>query len=107
MRLLRWAPLCASLLITAVVILQAAKTDGWNILTGNAAWDDAIKQVPVTSRRITAKELPAPGTGSPGKAKDNPNRPVGAMPKAPAGFTVNIYAETGAAAPSQIRTAPN
>ncbi len=29
------------------------------------------------------------------------------MPKAPAGFTVNIYAETGNNAPRQIRTAPN
>jgi glucose/arabinose dehydrogenase len=107
MKQLRWAPLCASLLVTAAVILQAAKTDGWNILTGNAAWNDSIKQTPGTARRITPKDLPPPGAGTPGKAKDNPNRPAGAMPKAPAGFTVNIYAETGSNAPRQIRTAPN
>ena len=38
MKYLRWAPFYASLLLAATVILQAAKVDTWNILTGSAAW---------------------------------------------------------------------
>ena len=106
MRHLRWAPFYASLLVLGTVILQAAKTDGWNILTGPNAFSDSSKLVPGTARRITPKDLPPPGAGTPGKQKQVP-RPAGAMPKAPAGFTVNIFTETGADAPRQIRIAPN
>ena len=105
-RHLRWAPFYASLLVLGTVILQAAKTDGWNILTGQNAWSDSAKLVPGQARRISPKDLPPPGSGTPGKQKQVP-RPAGAMPKAPAGFSVNIYAETGANAPRQIRVAPN
>jgi glucose/arabinose dehydrogenase len=106
MKQLRWAPFYGSLLILAAVVLQAAKTDGWTILTGANAWPNAANLTPGTARRITPKDLPPPGSGTPGKQKQVP-RPAGAMPKAPAGFSVNIYAETGANAPRQIRTAPN
>jgi hypothetical protein len=40
MKYLRWAPFYASLLLAATVILQAAKVDTWNVLTGSAAWAD-------------------------------------------------------------------
>ena len=102
MKLLRWTPLFLSL----AVFLYAAKPDGWTVLTGQNAWPDSAKLTPGTARKITVKDLPAPGVGTPGKQKDVP-RPAGAMPKAPAGFTVGIYAETGANVPRQIRTAPN
>jgi len=106
MKHLRWTPLFASLLLAAAVILQAAKTDTWTVLTGANAWSDSAKLVPGTARKITPKDLPSPGPSTPGKQKQVP-RPAGAMPKAPAGFAVNIYAETGTVPQRQIRVAPN
>ena len=106
MKHLRWTPFYASLLLAAAVILQAAKSDTWTILTGGNAFSDSAKLTPGTARKITPKDLPAPGAGTPGKQKQVA-RPAGAMPKAPAGFTVGIYAETGNNTPRQIRTAPN
>ncbi len=106
MKHLRWAPFYASLLLAVTVILQAAKTDTWKILTGAAAWANSTELTPGTSRRITAKDLPPVGKATPGKQKQI-QRPAGAMPSAPAGFKVEIYAETGNNAPRQIRTAPN
>jgi glucose/arabinose dehydrogenase len=102
MKHLRWFPS----LFVAAAVLYAAKTDGWTVLTGSNAWSDSANLTPGTSRRITPKDLPAPGSGTPGKQKQIA-RPAGAMPKAPAGFVVNIYAETGTNTPRQIRTAPN
>src|SRR5689334_18312709 len=89
MKHLRWAPFYASLVLAAAVILQAAKTDSWTILTGPNAFSDSAKLVPGTSRKITPKDLPAPRAGTPGKQPNVPR--AGAMPKAPAGFSVNIY----------------
>src|SRR3569832_1542975 len=106
MKQMRWVPFYASFLFAAAVILQAAKTDGWTILTWTNAFSDSAKLTPGTSRRITPKDLPAPSGGTPGKQKQV-GRPAGAMPSAPAGFTVNVFAETGGNAPRQIRTAPN
>src|SRR5262245_32924598 len=94
MKHLRWAPFYASLLLAAAVILQAAKTDTWTVLTGSAAWADSANLKPGVARRITVKDLPPAGKGTPGGAKQIA-RPAGAMPIAPAGFTVQIYAETG------------
>ena len=105
MRHLRWVPFYASLLLAAAVILQAAKTDTWTILTGPDAFSDSAKITPGTARKITPKDLPAPRAGTPGKQPQVPRN--GAMPKAPAGFAVNIYAETGSNQPRQIRMAPN
>jgi glucose/arabinose dehydrogenase len=106
MKYLRWAPFYASLLLAATVVLQAAKVDSWKVLTGNAAWADSVSLVPGTARKITVKDLPAPAPATPGKQKQVP-RPAGAMPKAPSGFQVNIFADMGQNAPRQIRVAPN
>lgn len=102
MKHLRWIPL----FLSVAALLYAAKPDTWTVLTGQNAWPDSAKLVPGTARKITVKDLPAPGVGTPGKQKQV-DRPAGAMPKAPAGFTVGIYAETGANLPRQIRLAPN
>ena len=106
MKHLRWAPFYASLVVMATVVLQAAKVDTWKVLTGTAAWSDSVDLKPGAARKITVKDLPSVGKASPGKQKQVA-RPAGAMPVAPAGFAVNIYAETGDNAPRQIRTAPN
>lgn len=106
MKHLRWAPFCASLLLAATVILHAAKVDTWKVLTGDAAWANSTELTPGTARKITTKDLPAPGKGTPGKQKQIP-RPEGAMPKAPEGFKVEIYADLAPNAPRQLRVAPN
>jgi glucose/arabinose dehydrogenase len=107
MKLLRWVPISASLLLTAALLLQAAKTDSWTILTGQNAWDDMVKQVPGASRRITPKDLPAPGATKSNTNQSKGKRGPGQLPKVPAGFAVNIFAEMGATSPRQIRVAPN
>lgn len=106
MKHLRWVPFYASLLLAAAVLLQAAKTDGWTILTGAAAWADSVNLKPGTARKITVKDLPPAGKGTPGKQK-MVGRPAGAMPQAPAGFKVEVYADASPNTPRQIRTAPN
>jgi glucose/arabinose dehydrogenase len=103
---LRWIPLSAAFL-AAAFLLSAAKTDNWNILTGDAAWNDTAKHVPGTARHIKATALPAPFATKSNRNQAKGTRAPGAMPKAPAGFAVNIFAETGANAPRQIRVAPN
>lgn len=106
MKHLRWAPFYISLLAAGTLVLHAAKVDSWKVLTGDAAWANSVEAVPGTARKITAASLPAPAPATPGKQKQVP-RPAGAMPKAPAGFKVEIFAETAPAAPRQIRVAPN
>jgi glucose/arabinose dehydrogenase/cytochrome c5 len=62
---------------------------------------------PGKTRRITAQDLPAPYvTESSNNGPQLVGRPEGAWPKAPAGFTVQLYA-SGLDNPRLIRTAPN
>ncbi|MGB2664730.1 MAG: PQQ-dependent sugar dehydrogenase [Candidatus Acidiferrum sp.] len=64
-------------------------------------------EAPGTIRKITAQELPAPYASS--SANNAPKlvaRPADAWPKAPEGFTVQLYA-TGLDNPRMIRVAPN
>ncbi|HXR44135.1 MAG TPA: hypothetical protein VN759_04965, partial [Pseudolysinimonas sp.] len=57
--------------------------------------------------RITPADLPPPGAT---RSADNPprlvKRPKGALPQAPAGFKVDLYAD-GLSGPRLIRVAPN
>ena len=72
-----------------------------------APFTDFRFERPGTTRRITVDDLPAP-FASPSAA--NPStivaRPLDALPQAPAGFTVGLYAQ-GLAQPRVIHTAPN
>jgi glucose/arabinose dehydrogenase/cytochrome c5 len=62
---------------------------------------------PGKTRKITVQDLPAPyATESANKAPQVVARPQGAWPKAPAGFTVQLFA-TGLDNPRLMRTAPN
>jgi glucose/arabinose dehydrogenase len=62
---------------------------------------------PGTVREITVQDLPAPyATDSANNGPHVVARPEGAWPKAPKGFTVQLYA-TGLDNPRLIRTAPN
>jgi glucose/arabinose dehydrogenase len=77
-----------------------------NVATGQKAFFNAVDAAPGKARKITAKDLPAPGATK--SATNFPKMvPRGsAMPKAPAGFKVELYA-SGLTEPRQIRTAPN
>lgn len=105
MKLLRWISISGSLLLTAALLLQAAKTDGWDIMTGADAWADAVDLVPGNARRITVDDLPQPTSATPNFGKMVP-RPANAWPKAPEGFTVELYAENQGNV-RQIKRAPN
>jgi glucose/arabinose dehydrogenase/cytochrome c5 len=62
---------------------------------------------PLKTRKITVQELPPPyATDSANKGPQVVPRPEGAWPKAPAGFTVELYADR-LHNPRLIRTAPN
>jgi glucose/arabinose dehydrogenase len=77
------------------------------ILTGPQAFTDFKGEQPGVTRRITAADLPKPyATESIRNSAHLVPRPSGAMPIAPAGFKVELYA-TGLKNPREIRTAPN
>src|SRR3954463_4827063 len=100
MNFLRWTAFVGATLMSAALLLQAAKTDKWNVATGPTVTADSAKLVPGTARKITANALPAGAKATPGKQKTIPRG--NAMPKAPAGFKVEIFADTGQLKPRQI-----
>jgi glucose/arabinose dehydrogenase len=91
----------------AAWLLAADKIDPKLIATGKSAIVDTVSQKPGNARKITPADLPRPNETK--SATNFPQvipRPEGAMPQAPAGFKVELYA-TGLTEPRQIRTAPN
>lgn len=84
---------------------QPARTDV--LLTGAAAMGDWTTDAPGVKRKITAADLPPPNEK---ESANNPpkrvDRPAGAMPKVPAGFTVGELA-SGLKKPRIVRVAPN
>lgn len=104
MELRRWVPLSAA--VTAVVMLQGGPLVRWYVLTGEEAWADSAKLAPNTARQIIAANLPSP-SASGTDSKPYIRETVGTLPKAPEGFTVNIYAAVWPNEPRQIRVAPN
>ena len=71
-------------------------------ITGQAAFADYTQQKPGVRRKITVADLPEP---KPSESVDNGpslvQRPEGAWPIAPPGFTVQLYAGGDAATPMQ------
>ena len=75
--------------------------------TGRAAFGDWRTDAPGVRRRITVADLPAPfATASAGNSPEVVDRPAGAVPHAPPGFRVDLFAE-GLDGPRLLRTAPN
>jgi glucose/arabinose dehydrogenase len=91
-----------ALAVPALVSAQSGTT-----ITGQAAFTDYSQEHPGVRRKITLADLPEP---KPDESVDNgPTmvpRPEGALPVAPKGFKVELYAE-GFTEPRLIRTAPN
>jgi glucose/arabinose dehydrogenase len=78
------------------------------VLTGQAAWGDWTTDKPGLRRLITAADLPPPSplSASASNAPSQRPRPVGATPKVPDGFSVDLFAD-GLDTPRVIRVAPN
>ena len=102
---------CFSVLMPALVAQSGGPSSNSSnqskVLTGQAAFTDALHESPGTRRHLTWADLPAP---APDQSVDNgPTvvaRPDNAWPVAPAGFKVSMYA-TGLDNPRLLRTAPN
>ena len=89
----------------SMAVASAGAPDG-GVLTGAAAFGDWRSDAPGVRRRITVEDLPPPfATGS---ARNSPRivpRPADALPRAPAGWRVDLFAER-LEEPRQIRVAP-
>jgi glucose/arabinose dehydrogenase len=86
--------------VTAVAV-------GKPVLTGTAAFGDYSVDGPGTRRLITVADLPAPyATKSSNNQPSHAARPADAIPKAPAGFTVDLLM-SGLRNGRKIITAPN
>ncbi len=106
MRKYSWAVVAASSLLAFTAALEGDGAKIVGLITGQAAFVDAKDLKPGTFRKITVKDLPAPGDAHPSFGKMSP-RPEGALPQVPAGFKVDLYAHDDLKAPRQIRRAPN
>jgi glucose/arabinose dehydrogenase len=105
----RRRPRNAALILAVAVSLGTAaivRADP-TVLSGAAAYGDWTKDAPGTRRHITAADLPAPyATESASNQGGLVQRPSGAMPQVPPGFTVSEFA-SGLSAPRLLRVAPN
>jgi glucose/arabinose dehydrogenase len=72
--------------------------------TGADAYGDFTQDTPGVRRQITLTDLPAPTKGVPNMSSIVP-QPAGVLPKVPAGFTVELFAQLKR--PRAIRVAPN
>ncbi len=96
--------LFAGILVASSACALAQKS---SVLTGQAAFGDWTTDAPGVRRKITAADLPKPfDTPSVDRGPEWAPRPEGALPKAPAGFTVTQFA-SGLEGPRVIQTAPN
>ena len=95
--------LLAGLLIAGSSLIALADDDG--VLTGAAAYGDWRTDAPGVRRKLTPADMPPPS-----RSVANPSRIAarrdGALPKAPAGFVVSLFA-SGLDQPRVVRVAPN
>jgi glucose/arabinose dehydrogenase len=106
MNKLRWIAAGGAFLLAFGVMLEADGGRIANLITGKSAFTDAKDLKPGTFRKITAGDLPKPYDTSSGRNQRAAARPNGALPKAPAGFQVELYLGD-MKGPRQIRMAPN
>jgi glucose/arabinose dehydrogenase len=108
MRFLRvLVPVTTFFLATAILLYAFEPKTPPKVITGQAAFHDYSQEKPGTFRKITVADLPQPfETESAFNMAKVVPRPQGAMPQAPPGFKVELYA-SGLDNPRLIRTAPN
>lgn len=90
-----------------LLALPNAHSQSTTTITGQAAFTDYTQEHPGVRRKLTVADLPEPKEDE--SVDNGPTlspRPDGAMPIAPAGFKVEMYAD-GFNEPRLIRTAPN
>jgi glucose/arabinose dehydrogenase len=93
--------------VTTAAVEPAAVQSPINTPPPTPPFTDFRYEAPGHSRKITVNDLPAPyATHSAGNGPEVVARPDGVLPKAPAGFKVNLFAE-GLHTPRVIRQAPN
>ncbi len=91
----------------AQTVPVSTKSTDSTIRTGQSAFGGYTSDAPGVRRHLTVADLPAPyATPSVDGGSDTVPRPDGAMPKAPAGFTVQLFA-SDLHNPRKIITAPN
>jgi glucose/arabinose dehydrogenase len=106
MNRLKWIVAGGSFLLALGLTLQAEGDKIASLITGKNAFVDAKDLKPGTFRKITSNDLPKPFETSSGRNTKLAPRPAEALPQAPAGFKVELYA-SGFKNPRQIRIAPN
>src|ERR1700756_3193076 len=87
--------------LAAVWMIQASTNGIKDVVTGSGAFVDSKDLKAGSFRKITVADLPEPTKGTPNFARPVP-RPEGAMPVAPAGFKVDLYAHGGLKTPRPI-----
>lgn len=98
-----------AVLVLAGFLAAAASASAYaaDALKGPAAYGDWHGDAPGVRRLITPQDLPAPYASRPSANNSKiVARPSGALPKVPAGFAVELFAE-GLENPRTIRVAPN
>ncbi len=94
-----------------LIVTSPAFAQNSELRTGSAALADWKTDAPGVRRHLKVSDLPAPPSGegpevSRGTSIKIVPRPEGALPKVPAGFSVQVFA-TGFKQPRTLRVAPN
>lgn len=107
---MRHAALLSVILVTS--LFTPALSQEPRVRTGTAAFGGWEGDAPGVRRHITPSDIPVPRTTADAERPDVQNRPdvatrpSGAVPRAPSGFSVDLFA-TGLSMPRVIRVAPN
>jgi glucose/arabinose dehydrogenase len=99
--------LIALLLLPATTGFVLGEANPASVLTGRSAFVSSFAIQPGVFRKVTSADLPEPfATESVETRSRIVPRPAGALPQAPAGFHVGLFA-SGLTVPRVIRVAPN
>ena len=96
-----------TIVAVASIVAASAALAADGVRTGRAAYGDWRSDAPGVQRLITPADLPPPyATPSAANPSSRVARSPGALPKAPPGFSVDLFA-SGLSVPRVIRAAPN
>jgi glucose/arabinose dehydrogenase len=92
--------------VSALTAMAASRSDQPQQTSKPSVFDDVGDDRPGDVHRISLADLPGPSTESVFNQPRVTPRPEGALPKAPDGYTVSLFA-SGLVEPRLLRTAPN